>query len=578
MIAAWMFQALCVGALVTAAALAAERGMRDLRLPTRWIWCAAPVLSLLVPLAVRAVPGRAAEPGLAAVGTAAGPLAFTIGEITAAAQQGLSLLERVEGLLLPGWAAASSLLLLLLGGSFLRLRAVRSGWRERELHGTPVLISSHVGPAVLGLFRHRIVLPAWVLAHGVEAREMILAHEREHVKARDPLLVVLGALPALLLPWHLPLWWQYRRLRLAVETDCDARVLARATPGERKRYGHLLLEVGRRNGGPLALTATFSEQRSLLGRRIRALSESAPAHPMRRALVLSAVGGLLVAAACLVPGPDGGGSLTEPLITEDYSDVAPPAPAIEGLAAAPAFTPMTVRPRILNVDEIQGEMARAYPSLLRDAGVGGTVQVDFFIDTDGRVKNAVVNRSSGQAQLDRAALRVAGVYRFLPARNRDEIVPVWVTFPVTFRIGGEAPEVVEGARSVLDGPASFLDRPASAARTSAAAGDLSERPAFTPMTERPRILNVSEVQREMQRSYPTILRDAGIGGTVQVDFFIDAEGRVGNVLISRSSGHAQLDEAALRVAATYRFAPAMNRDQAVPVWVTFPVTFRITPG
>ena len=29
-----------------------------------------------------------------------------------------------------------------------------------------------------------------------------------------------------LMPWNLPLWWQWRRLRFAIEVDCDARVLA----------------------------------------------------------------------------------------------------------------------------------------------------------------------------------------------------------------------------------------------------------------------------------------------------------------------------------------------------------------
>jgi protein TonB len=124
-----------------------------------------------------------------------------------------------------------------------------------------------------------------------------------------------------------------------------------------------------------------------------------------------------------------------------------------------------------------------------------------------------------------------------------------------------------------DNPVSELPPPP----VQAAGVDLSAAPAFTPMTVRPQILNVPEVQREMQRQYPTILRDAGIGGTVQVDFFIDTNGRVGNAFVNTSSGHQQLDDAALRVAETYRFRPAQNRDQIVPVWVTFPITFRVTP-
>jgi len=45
--------------------------------------------------------------------------------------------------------------------------------------------------------------------------------------------------------------------------------------------------------------------------------------------------------------------------------------------------------------------------------------------------------------------------------------------------------------------------------------------------------------------------------------------------IEKSSGHTQLDEAALKVAAVYRFTPALNRDQTVQVWIQLPITFQV---
>ena len=77
------------------------------------------------------------------------------------------------------------------------------------------------------------------------------------------------------------------------------------------------------------------------------------------------------------------------------------------------------------------------------------------------------------------------------------------------------------------------------------------------------------------REYPPLLRDAGIGGTARVWFFIDENGRVQDTLIDSSSGHAQLDEAALKVADQMRFTAALNRDKKVPVWVAFPITFQV---
>ncbi len=103
--------------------------------------------------------------------------------------------------------------------------------------------------------------------------------------------------------------------------------------------------------------------------------------------------------------------------------------------------------------------------------------------------------------------------------------------------------------------------------------DISAAPVFTPMTVSPDYTNADEVRRALEREYPPLLRDAGIGGTVLVWFFINEQGRVANQRVETSSGHAALDEAALRVAPVFRFTPAMNRDKVVPVWIALPVTF-----
>jgi protein TonB len=107
------------------------------------------------------------------------------------------------------------------------------------------------------------------------------------------------------------------------------------------------------------------------------------------------------------------------------------------------------------------------------------------------------------------------------------------------------------------------------------ATDLSAAPTFTPFTVAPSILNRSDVVRAMEREYPPLLRDAGIGGTVRVYFFIDEGGLVQDRQIDQSSGHQALDDAAMAVSEIYRFSPALNRDKKVPVWVSFPITFQV---
>jgi periplasmic protein TonB len=107
------------------------------------------------------------------------------------------------------------------------------------------------------------------------------------------------------------------------------------------------------------------------------------------------------------------------------------------------------------------------------------------------------------------------------------------------------------------------------------ATDLSAAPTFTPFTVAPSIQNRAEVVRSMEREYPPLLRDAGIGGTVEVYFFIDENGSVQDFRINKSSGHQALDDAALAVADVYRFTAALNRDKKVPVWVSFGITFQV---
>lgn len=121
---------------------------------------------------------------------------------------------------------------------------------------------------------------------------------------------------------------------------------------------------------------------------------------------------------------------------ENPVDDLPPPPEEGGqdIAAAPTFTPYTVAPDVTNRGEVQKALQREYPSLLRDAGIGGTVRVYFFIDENGVVQDTRLDQSSGHAQLDEAAMDVASVMKFSPAMNRDKKVPVWVSLPITFQV------------------------------------------------------------------------------------------------------------------------------------------------
>lgn len=89
-------------------------------------------------------------------------------------------------------------------------------------------------------------------------------------------------------------------------------------------------------------------------------------------------------------------------------------------------------PALLNRTEVQRALERGYPPLLRDARIGGTAVMWLLLNEQGRVISSEIKESSGQPSLDRAALGVAPLMRFSPARNRDQRVKVWVIVPLKF--------------------------------------------------------------------------------------------------------------------------------------------------
>jgi protein TonB len=113
----------------------------------------------------------------------------------------------------------------------------------------------------------------------------------------------------------------------------------------------------------------------------------------------------------------------------------PPTPAAnDAMSDFVAFAPSMVRPEFRNRGAIESALVRHYPPHLRDAGIGGTVNVNFWIDETGKVVKYEVAKSSGYEAFDQAAGKVADIMQFSPAMNRNQTVRVVVTFPITFRV------------------------------------------------------------------------------------------------------------------------------------------------
>lgn len=271
MIGASMSYAVAVGGLLGLAALAFERVASTRGWACRGIWAAAMSASVVVPAMslarVRSGPSRAL--------TRAAPAdaEHSVEVIAAVAAVLRPALEVVEPYLLPSWLACSLLLGLALAGGLHRLHAVARLWPEATVVGRRVLVSRDFGPAVVGIVRSRIVVPRWMLASGRERLDLALLHEEEHRAAGDVRLLFSGILAVVVLPWNPALWWQLRRLRAAVELDCDSRVLGRGVA--RASYGALLLETAQGPSRAVLPLAALTTATPLLERRLQMIGRGA---------------------------------------------------------------------------------------------------------------------------------------------------------------------------------------------------------------------------------------------------------------------------------------------------------------
>lgn len=251
------------------------------RLPKRWIWCVTIAASLIVPPLFKArhsVPMRELLEQDGAR-TMLGSLSALFGGVSSSLPdaQWWATSPPFEALINPVWLFASACVLL--WGLFHSARASWLVQQERSSHepncgpsvlsGVPVVVSKGFGPATVGLWAASIVVPTWVLALPEPQRGFVLRHEGEHRAARDPLLLFVTSLAFVLTPWNLALLWQMRRLRLAVELDCDARVV-RAL-GDSTTYASFLLSVAEATAPDRRLQPSFIGGSGSLERRLRSL-------------------------------------------------------------------------------------------------------------------------------------------------------------------------------------------------------------------------------------------------------------------------------------------------------------------
>jgi beta-lactamase regulating signal transducer with metallopeptidase domain len=268
----------------------------------------------------------------------------------------------LEKVLRPLWLASSSGLVGFYALLWLRLRVEARRWRRAKLKDQEVWVTQALGPAVYGFIRPIILVPQWVIDGPDLERALVLAHEQEHIAARDPGLLLLGLLLVAIAPWNLPLWWQLRRLRFAMEVDCDARVLGRGA--EARAYGQVLLSIGQRRSFAPAGAIALTEPASQLLRRIRIMTTPVPRHV--RWLLAAAIG---LSLTCFAVA----------------SELRPPALSTNSQQAATSVDALRKPPLIEDPRQavIQKVVRSIYPELFSASAAPGWVAVMLLMNPDG---------------------------------------------------------------------------------------------------------------------------------------------------------------------------------------------------
>jgi len=101
--------------------------------------------------------------------------------------------------------------------------------------------------------------------------------------------------------------------------------------------------------------------------------------------------------------------------------------------------------------------------------------------------------------------------------------------------------------------------------TAPAAGDIAAAPIYTP----PRLLH------DVPPAYPDEARLRGWEGRIVLKFLVTTGGRVEEVTVVQSSGHAILDRAAVTAARQWLYAPARRGDLAVEARLRRSIRFQL---
>jgi TonB family protein len=360
-----------------------------------------------------------------------------------------------------------------------------------------------------------------------------------------------AALSVALMPWNLALWFQARRLRVAIELDCDARVLR--THPRPERYGLLLLTIAqRRSLVPSMLAPMLSEPASHLERRILAMRTTRIA---RLSIALgSGLAVLGLGFACSLQSPD---------------RVTAPRPEPQRVSSSQTFIDFQVEQE---AQLLPNGPSPRYPDSLRAANVQGEVVAQFVVDTTGRADTTTFKVLNGAHPMFAASVRSAlPQMKFTPAQVGGRKVKQLMEMPFQFSLSKTNGVVGAPLRPQPSGVSTL-----SAVITTA----VGERKAGQPEPKAPQwnssVFGVRPRPGNPAPRYPDSMRAAGLEGEVLTQFVVNADGTpdMGSFRVVKATDPAFVD-AVKAVLPRMRFNAATVDGRPVRALTQMPFLFTL---
>jgi TonB family protein len=195
-----------------------------------------------------------------------------------------------------------------------------------------------------------------------------------------------------------------------------------------------------------------------------------------------------------------------------------------------------------------------YPEAAKKEQIQGRVVIQFVVDKEGNVTNAVLQRDIGGGCGEEALRVVRNMPKWTPGKQANQPVNVYYTLPVSFRMPTQE-------QTVSNEPA----KP----------GIVTEARVYTTVENMPQSsVDIIKYLAENLR-YPEAARNAAVEGRVVAQFIIDHTGKIKDPVIVKGI-HPDCDREVLRVLrAMPDWKPGMQGGKAVNVYYMLPVSFKL---